>query len=207
MPKDYKNITKRTSHAKPKAGSALSFVTGLAIGLLVAVIIYFHDHSSTIDTLSQQENSEIITSETSSIADSEQENIESLPEPQFDFYKILPSKEVNISEWETKEDERPGDTFQQSVMYILQVGSFSQYEAADEIKAELAMLGITADIQRVVINGQDIRHRVRIGPYKNTAKLQEARDRLLENGHEFMLLKLKMDDDGRPTVSTPQTED
>ena len=207
MPKDYKNTTNRASHTKPKTGSALSFITGLAIGLLAAVIIYFHEHRLTIDPIPQKENNEIITSETSSKTDPEQENIESLPEPQFDFYKILPNKEVNISEWVTREDERPDDTPQQSVMYILQVGSFSQYEAADEIKAELAILGITADIQRVVINGQDIRHRVRIGPYKNPVKLQEARDRLLENGHEFMLLKLKMDDNGQPTVSTHQTKD
>jgi cell division protein FtsN len=208
MSKDYKNVTKSTSKTKSKAGNALSFFTGLAIGLLAAAIIYFQEHRSTIDPTPQRESSEIITSGSNDINGSEeQENIELLPEPQFDFYKILPNKEVNISEWETREDEHPDDTPQQSVMYVLQVGSFSQYEAADEIKAELAILGITADIQRVVINGQDIRHRVRIGPYKNNLKLQEARDRLLENDYEFMLLKLKMDDNDRPTVSTHQTKD
>ena len=79
-------------------------------------------------------------------------------------------------------------------MYVLQVGSFKEFEAADEVKAELALLGVPADIQRVVINGQDVRHRVRIGPYKSVTKLQEARDRLIENDLDFMLLKLKMDD-------------
>ena len=74
------------------------------------------------------------------------------------------------------------------------MGSFEQYEAADEVKAQLALLGINADIQRVVINGRDIRHRVRVGPYKDPAKLQEIRDRLLANNFDFMLLKLKMDD-------------
>jgi len=39
-----------------------------------------------------------------------------------------------------------------------------------------------------------VRHRVRIGPYKNTEKLQQARDRLLANDLDFMLLKLKMED-------------
>jgi cell division protein FtsN len=208
MSKDYKNVTKSTPKTKSKAGSALSFFTGLAIGLLAAVIIYFQEHRSTITPIPQQESREIIASESNDINDSEeQENIELLPEPQFDFYKILPNKEVNISEWETREDEHTDNTPQQSIMYVLQVGSFSQYEAADEIKAELAILGINADIQRVVINGQDIRHRVRIGPYKNTVKLQEARDRLFENGHEFMVLNLKMDDSERPSVSIYQTKD
>lgn len=194
MPKDYKHITKRTSKTEAKAGSTLSFFTGLAVGLLVAVFVYFYEYKPASEVIPQQDNSDAVDSTTNIASSSEREHAESLPEPHFDFYKILPSKEVNISEWETREDEQPEDTSQQPVMYVLQVGSFSHYEAADEIKAKLAMLGITADIQRVVINGQDIRHRVRIGPYKNTEKLQEARDRLLANELDFMLLKLKMDD-------------
>ena len=79
-------------------------------------------------------------------------------------------------------------------MFVLQVGSFKQFEAADEIKAKLALMGVTADIQRVVINGQDVRHRVRIGPYKNSNQLKQAKDRLLANDLDFMLLKLKMED-------------
>ena len=79
-------------------------------------------------------------------------------------------------------------------MFVLQVGSFKEFSAADEIKAKLAMMGVTADIQRVVINGQDVRHRVRIGPYKNSEKLKHDRDTLLANDLDFMLLKLKMED-------------
>jgi cell division protein FtsN len=194
MPKDYKHITKRTPKTETKAGSTLPFFTGLAVGLLVAVTVYFYENQPASEVIPQQDNSDTVASTTNIATASEQEHTESLPEPHFDFYKILPSREVNISEWETREDEQPEDKSQQPVMYVLQVGSFSHYEAADEIKAKLAMLGITADIQRVVINGQDIRHRVRIGPYKDTEKLQEARDRLLANELDFMLLKLKMDD-------------
>ena len=79
-------------------------------------------------------------------------------------------------------------------MFVLQVGSFKQFEAADEIKAKLALMGVTADIQRVVINGQDVRHRVRIGPYKDSNQLQQTKNRLLANDLDFMLLKLKMED-------------
>ena len=74
------------------------------------------------------------------------------------------------------------------------MGSFKQFRAADKIKAKLAMVGVTADIQRVVINGQDVLYRVRVGPYKDTIKLQKARNRLLENGIDFISLKLRMKD-------------
>lgn len=194
MPRDYKNIKKRKPEPlKQRFSNMLSFLTGLAAGLFAAVIVYFYEHNATIVS-----NNSLLVSEPSQddITDNKNESIAQLPEPQFDFYKILPGKEVNISEWEAVEE---GDLIspqkeQQPVMFVLQVGSFKQFKSADQIKAKLALIGVTADIQRVVINGQDVRHRVRIGPYKNTKKLQQARDRLLANDLDFMLLKLKMED-------------
>ena len=139
---------------------------------------------------------ETIEMKTSATAKQSDKKIANLPEPKFDFYKILPNKEVNISEWESVEDEvdTPAPEPNQPSMFVLQVGSFTEFNAADEIKAKLALLGINADIQRVVINGQDIRHRVRIGPYENPDQLQQAKNRLLSNDLDFMLLKLKMED-------------
>ncbi len=193
MPRDYKNIKKKKAEPiKNRFSNTLSFLTGLSIGLFAAVIVYFYEHNATIEN-----NNSLLVTETKEpgITDNKDESIAQLPEPQFDFYKILPSKEVNISEWESIEEENIADEKeQQPVMFVLQVGSFKQYQSADEIKAKLALMGVTADIQRVVINGQDVRHRVRVGPYKNSNKLQQARDRLLANDLDFMLLKLKMED-------------
>jgi len=195
MPRDYKNIKKKKPEPLTQRFSgALSFLTGLSLGLFIAVIVYFHEHNATIE-----KNNPLLanepTGDNESASNNKNEDIAQLPEPQFDFYKILPSKEVNISEWESVEEENTNSAKEeQPVMFVLQVGSFKQFGAADEIKAKLAMMGVTADIQRVVINGQDVRHRVRIGPYKNTNKLQQARDRLLANDLDFMLLKLKMED-------------
>jgi len=195
VPRDYKNIKKKKREPLTnRFNSALSFSTGLAIGLFVAVIVYFHEHSANIVT-----NNSLLVSEPTgdkeNITDNKNEDIAQLPEPQFDFYKILPSKEINISEWESIEGEDvSSQKEEQPVLFVLQVGSFKEFKSADEIKAKLALMGVTANIQRVVINGQDVRHRVRIGPYKNTNKLQQARDRLLANDLDFMLLKLKMED-------------
>ncbi len=195
MSRDYKNIKpKKPAPLTQRFSGALSFLTGLSLGLFIAVIVYFHEHSASIEkTNPLLVNSPVV--DDSNISEDNNEDIAQLPEPQFDFYKILPDKEVNISEWESVEEETTStQQNDQPVMFVLQVGSFKQFGAADEIKAKLAMMGVTADIQRVVINGQDVRHRVRIGPYKNTNKLQQARDRLLANDLDFMLLKLKMED-------------
>ena len=195
MPRDYKNMKKKpAAPTKNRFSNLLSFITGLSIGLFAAVIVYFHEHNATIESNNPLLVTEPITENISEVND---ESIAQLPEPQFDFYQILPNKEVNISEWESVEEEdvaSENTNNQQPTMFVLQVGSFKEYQSADEIKAKLALMGVTADIQRVVINGQDVRHRVRVGPYKNTNKLQQARDRLLANDLDFMLLKLKMED-------------
>ena len=193
MPRDYKNIKqKKPVPLSERFGNGLSFLTGLAIGLFIAVIVYFHEHNATIKV----NNALLTPTPDTAVTNNKvnQKSVADLPEPQFDFYKILPNKEVNISEWESIEEETTDDSADKPVMFVLQVGSFKEFDAADEIKAKLALMGVTADIQRVVINGQDVRHRVRIGPYKNTNKLQQTRDRLLANDLDFMLLKLKMED-------------
>lgn len=196
MSRDYKNHKqKKHEPLVSRFGNTLSFLTGLALGLFVAVIIYFQQHGQSVVT----RNVLLTGSETPvpDIADNTTDDkTAQLPEPQFDFYKILPNKEVNISEWESVEEETEEQVAQQQkpIMYVLQVGSFKEFQAADEIKARLALMGVTADIQRVVINGQDIRHRVRIGPYNSSSQLQQAKDRLLANDLDFMLLKLKMED-------------
>ena len=79
-------------------------------------------------------------------------------------------------------------------VYILQVGSFKQIKAADQVMAQIAIVGVTADIQRVVINGQDSLYRVRVGPFTDQQKLNEARSRLQQNNIKFILLKLQADD-------------
>lgn len=197
MARDYKNASKKKKHEPlvNRFSNGLSFLTGLSLGLLVAVVIYFQQNNATV-----QQNNILLNEKVemnTSVADVKPDNsAANLPEPKFDFYKILPNKEVNISEWESVEDEvdAPIPEPNQPSMFVLQVGSFTEFNAADEIKAKLALLGINADIQRVVINGQDIRHRVRIGPYENPDQLQQAKNRLLSNDLDFMLLKLKMED-------------
>ncbi len=193
MPKDYKNINHKKPASLLRLQGVLPFITGLVMGLFVAFIVYLHEHQNVMEI---SELPELVIENTSNKEITSYQQEKNVPEPKFDFYQILPNMEVNVSEWEADEQDKAEDLTDESSVYILQVGSFQQYEAADEIKAELALLGINADIQRVVINGRDVLHRVRVGPYKDLDKLQEARERLLANNLEFMMLKLKIDDIG-----------
>ncbi len=193
MTRDYKNRNRksgRSGKAGTRFDAILPFFTGLTIGLFVAFLVYLkgqpyvtgHGDTETFAGVDSPKTKPVPASDVKGTT------------PQFDFYKILPSMKVNVSEWEAEDKKESAPAPDDSSVYILQVGSFEQYEAADEVKAKLALLGISAEIQRVVINGKDIRHRVRVGPYREQEKLNETRRRLLANGLDFMLLKLKLDD-------------
>jgi cell division protein FtsN len=120
--------------------------------------------------------------------------------PRFDFYTILPEREVKVPEWEAAPppaEPKPAPAAAAQAPpkaagpYMIQVGSFQRYQDADRVKAKLALAGVSAGIQRVVINGSDVWYRVRIGPFGDLASLQGTRQRLTEGRFNYMLVRVK----------------
>jgi cell division protein FtsN len=197
MTRDYKGAAKKKSAAPVTAGGVLSFVAGLSVGLLVAYGVYLHGKRP---DPARGQLQELAPADAVSIEPPRREpDAAAVPTPTFDFYQILPSREVNVSEWIAEDSAGsgaavpaapPAETGASDAPQLIQVGSFETFEAADQTKAQLAMIGIGADIQRVVINGQDVRHRVRIGPFTDPARFEETRQRLAQHGLKYMVLKL-----------------
>jgi cell division protein FtsN len=96
----------------------------------------------------------------------------------YDFYEMLPNFEVVVPEKdrEVKRDlpaakiERPG-------VYVLQAGSYRNEPDAERVRAQLALQGITAKVQRVAVDN-DVWHRVRIGPISDLGELNRVRKQL-----------------------------
>jgi len=84
---------------------------------------------------------------------------------------------------QTARVDRPGT-------YILQAGSFRSYAEADNLKAQLALLGVESKIDTVTVNNSDTWHRVRVGPYQDLRELNKIRTRLLNNNINAILLKI-----------------
>jgi cell division protein FtsN len=199
MPRDYKNARRDTTGS---GGAVMPFLAGLALGLLVAFgVLVYHWNSG------PAEPPKIAKSEAKEAPAPKPKKTADVPAPTFDFYQILPNREVNLSEWVEEAPEQPvveagpgappvQPAEEKPGLYILQVGSFKTYEAADELKAQLALMGIDADIQRVVIDGQAVLHRVRIGPFRDPARIEETRRRLVANDVDFMVLRLKEEEAG-----------
>lgn len=184
----------------PSQGSWLSFVSGLGTGLVLSLALYLWGAHlplaqlrSALGITSQEENRtpERVTSVESSSA--ARENLLPIPSPKFDFYKILPEIEVPVPDWELPEDTsstEPAEPAENNGAYMLQVGSFKHFGDADSVKARLALIGITANIQRVVINGQDVWFRVHVGPMSDERAVRNTRLKLVENDLDFILLRI-----------------
>ena len=187
MARDYKHAAKSSAKQRP-IGSWVSFISGLGIGLFVAACVYVWLSDPTPQNGSA---SDPVVSD-DGYADSDfQEQIDSeRPKRKFDFYKILPEIEVRVPNWELSTPPAKQELDIAPGIYVLQVGSFKQHRDADRAKAQLALRGIHAKIHRVVINGQDVWYRVHVGPYTAIDKLRAMRAKLIESGHDFILLKI-----------------
>lgn len=129
---------------------------------------------------------------------------------QFDFYKVLPEKEVvipnaelsamakaeqqkaaaanNVSAASAASTTAPTATSQGS--YVLQVGAFPNASDADALKAKLALGGFTAHTQAISIDGKTW-NRVRVGPFATATALQAMQKKLQSAGFNAMPMKEK----------------
>ncbi len=193
--KDYKNTARPSSKASERRGSWMSFLSGLALGLLVALAVYLWSSSlpPPASLISKWDSSSIDQGEFDD-PDFASDTKPVLPRPKFDFYKILPEMEVPVPEWELSVKDDEGEPSLAPGTYVLQVGSFKQFNHADRAKARLALRGVSARIQRVVINGQDVWFRVHVGPFSEIKDIRAMRVKLIENDMDFILLRIGAED-------------
>lgn len=204
MTKDYKNVprssAKKSTKRTPKKGSAKNkqpqtkptpgwvwMLGGLAIGLGVALMIYLADGDGEAVKGAKQALEQTLKPAPQSRqpeTDAPQDE-----EPRFDFYTLLPELEVIIPESEIQEGQARIKA-KDDVAYMIQVGSFRAYGEADSLKAQLALLGIEADIEPVSSRGEQWL-RVRVGPFTSKRELNKVRNRLHSNNINTMLVQIK----------------
>ena len=202
MTRDYKSHVNRKQ--KKSLPGYVWLLSGLAIGLFVAFIVYLDkqpENETDFGTAVQHELEKLKqqAKQDSAKKSSAQQNEQSTEkkEQKFNFYTILPELEVLIPESETRPPEvktttspTPGDSKKDATLYVLQVGSFQNKDDAEKLKANLAFLGMQADIQKVVVNRQSW-HRVRTGPYHDKKQLYQSQKLLKKNDIPAIPMELK----------------
>jgi cell division protein FtsN len=102
--------------------------------------------------------------------------------PSFDFYKVLPGDAPG---------ELPPSTAPAAPTprYYLQAGAFQNPNDADNLKAQLALLGVEAVIQTSEVPDKGVFHRVRVGPFNAIDEVNRTRSLLTQNNIPATLVK------------------
>jgi len=166
-------------------------IGGILIGLGVAVVLMARGYLPEIRQHLPSVDAKPGASDASAPSG---EEIAEPKKPRYDFFTVLPEMEVVVPEQElSRKADKTGpltdvqnDGAQDS--YILQAGSFRNASDAEQLKAQLALLGSVANVQEVTVNGQTW-HRVRIGPFKGARAANEMRRMLSDNQIETLVMK------------------
>lgn len=112
------------------------------------------------------------------------------PAERYDFYEMLPNFEVVVPEKEVAvRRDLPATPVEKAGSYVLQAGSFREFNEADRVRAQLALQGIESKVQRVSVDS-DTWHRVRIGPITDLKELNRIRDRLREADMDVLVIRV-----------------
>lgn len=188
------------SQAKRGGGfkAGLILVAGLLLGLgLAAGYLMFGDRQK-LDAILPQPNPQaeapVPRRDAEPVAQEPEEATEA-PKPTYDFYTVLPEKEVELpgetaeaatpatdaaSPTAAAEAPRAAAPAAQSGLQ-LQAGAFGNAGDAEALRARLALVGQMARIETVQANGRTL-HRVRLGPYADVAARDAAQKALAEAG-------------------------
>ncbi len=203
-------MAKRTK-SQAKRGGGIPAWMFLLIGLLIGVIaagVYFlrvglGPGQAALPTPDPQAQAPASGSDREPVAQEPQR-----AKPKFDFYTVLPEKEVIIPDNELAEQARAeanatpapsqtanappaaANTNTASAPLLLQAGAFRNNSDAEALKARIALSGEIARVESATINGQTI-YRVRLGPYASAGTLDAAKRALADNGVDAVAIRVK----------------
>lgn len=192
MARDYKHAARTRIGDRPRGSRNTPgwvwLVTGIVIGGLIAGGVYFYHEKDTPTetaapaTAPMQPKTASGPSGGKPVADTSKQQ----DKPRFDFYTLLPEMEVVIPDSEAKRDQ---PTANSKNVYLLQAGSFRNHSDADALKAQLALLGVEANIE-TINTGTEEWYRVRVGPFREVRELNSIRERLQQNRINTLLIKI-----------------
>lgn len=207
-----------TTTSKPLPGWTW-LVVGVIIGLFAALLAFLATNEPDSKQQTAQISTKPVEQKAPP-APPKKEPAPQPEEPRFSFYTDLPKMKVEIPpeeiksiSGETEEEETkpqraaPSQKNQQESTvqqlqkqpeptrtirgkYVLQVGSFKSYSEAEQLKARLAFMGVTAKIHNVSVNNKDRWFRVRVGPYATQNEANAVKNKLKHKRIPAIVLKL-----------------
>lgn len=179
--RDFKDVRRHApgTPGQPFGGWA-GFGAGLGVGLAIALGVHLYDRNQApipaepVPTPAQSPASASAADDGAVAAAAD-----TPAEPELDFYDMLPKQEVEVPGSSAKKTTTAARTPLPTGGAVLQAGSFKQSTEAEKMQAQLALVGITAKIQRASVDDETW-YRVRIGPIATVEELRVVQSKLLE---------------------------
>lgn len=111
--------------------------------------------------------------------------------PKLDFYTILPGETLLPEPKPDRDRKAKTEVREKGVRYVLQAAAYANADDADRLKAKLALNGLEAHIEKVMVGDRGAHYRVRLGPYSKIDDLDAANDRLSQLGIKAMRLRVQ----------------
>jgi cell division protein FtsN len=169
----------------------MGLCVGLCIGLIVAAGVYLRDHRSDAPPAPLVKVAKKKGRPNEPLdADGGDAGAVDAPAKTYDFYDMLPKFEVVVPEKdkEVKHDIRPIPETRRGT-YVLQAGSYKNLADADRVRAQLALQGVDARVQKVTVDS-DSWLRVRIGPLTNLDELNRLRQVLRKADIDVLVIRV-----------------
>lgn len=147
-------------------------ITGTLLGALITFLVQLSEIEPSGHTLTK----------------TQQQSQEGGKTAKFSFYNLLRDSEVPVT---SKVDPESQTKLEDNFEYLLQVASFSSLEDAEQVRAELTLLNLSAHVEKAKTDKGQTWHRVIVGPFESRSKLSKARSTLLSNRYEAMRIKRK----------------
>jgi cell division protein FtsN len=113
-----------------------------------------------------------------------QEKVDSKPVQK----KVQNTNKTVLHTIEKKDTNKPSNHYSKA-LYQLQVGAFNDLPKAEARKANLGLMGVISNIQRVHLNGKSI-YRVRVGPSSDRTKMDSIKAQLKRQNIDTFIQKL-----------------
>ena len=184
--------TPPATRGRSGGGFLLGMFVGVLVGLAVALGIAFYLNKTPMPFLTASKAKPPEKDGKTPIAGMPQGT--TAEKPKFDFYKILPGNEEQVSERELQARAAASKKGQQEAnkdVYFIQAGSFQNPADADNQKARLAILGFESSVEPANLPDKGTWYRVRMGPYTKVEEINRVRQSLAQNGIDANLVKIK----------------
>jgi cell division protein FtsN len=179
LSRDFKDVRRHAPGAPGQFGGWAGFGAGLGLGLAIALVVHLYDRNQAPDPAEPIPAAAQSPASASAADDGAVTTADAPPEPELDFYDMLPKQEVEVPGNSGKNSAAAARTPLPTGDAILQAGSFKQSTEAEKMQAQLALVGISAKIQRASVDDETW-YRVRIGPIATVEELRVVQSKLRE---------------------------